>query len=155
MVSPAVTGRRRHDLVGTSGRVGALAPARHARRVRLTDKVFFPPRGVFSAVRSKTLKKKKRQRSFSKFWAGLGSETSTLLHRWRKRCSRLPTTRPTARGLQEPICPRKKCVIWTRWCLVSVKYVNYPRAPSSRRSGLVGPHTTPTIVNYEYMPSTL
>ena len=25
-----------------------------------------------------------------------------------------------------------------------------PRAPSSRRSGLFGPHTTPPIVNYEY-----
>ena len=36
-----------------------------------------------------------------------------------------------------------------------VKNVNYPRAPSSRRSGLVGPHTTPPIVNYEYMTSTL
>ena len=35
------------------------------------------------------------------------------------------------------------------------KIRNYPRAPSSRRSGLVGPYTTPTIVNYEYMPSTL
>ena len=32
---------------------------------------------------------------------------------------------------------------------------NYPRAPSSRRSGLVGPHTTPAIVNYKYMTSTL
>ena len=32
---------------------------------------------------------------------------------------------------------------------------NYPRAPSSRRSGLVGPHTTPPIVNYKYMTSTL
>jgi hypothetical protein len=31
---------------------------------------------------------------------------------------------------------------------------NYPRPPSSRRSGLVGPHTTPPIVNYEYMTST-
>ena len=31
---------------------------------------------------------------------------------------------------------------------VPVKNVNYPRAPSSRRSGLVGPHTTPAIVNY-------
>ena len=47
-------------LVGTSGRVGALAPARHARRVRLPE-AFFPPgeRGLFSTVRSKTLKKKK------------------------------------------------------------------------------------------------
>ena len=96
-----------------------------------------------------------RQRSFSKFRAGLGSETSMLLHRWRKRCRRLPTTRPTPRGLQEPICPRKKCVIWTRWRPVPVKNVNYPRAPSSRRSGLVGPHTTPPIVNYKYMTSTL
>ena len=32
---------------------------------------------------------------------------------------------------------------------------NYPRAPSSRRSGLVGPFTTPPIVNYKYMTSTL
>ena len=96
-----------------------------------------------------------RQRSFSKFRAGLGSETSRLLHRWRKRCSRLPTTRPTPRGLQEPIYPRKKCVIWTRWRLVSVEYVNYRRALSSRRSGLVGPYTTPPIVDYKYMTSTL
>ena len=29
-----------------------------------------------------------------------------------------------------------------------------PEAPSSRRSGLVGLHTTPPIVNYKYMPST-
>jgi len=96
-----------------------------------------------------------RQRSFSKFRAGLGSETSRLLHRWRKRCRRLPTTRPTPRDLQEPIRHRKKCVIWTRWHLVPGKNANYLRAPSSRRSGLVGPYTTPTIVNYECMPSTL
>ena len=32
---------------------------------------------------------------------------------------------------------------------------NHPRAPSSRRSGLVGPHTTPPIVHYKYMTSTL
>ena len=30
-----------------------------------------------------------------------------------------------------------------------------PEAPSSRRSDLVGPHTTPAIVNYKYMTSTL
>ena len=83
------------------------------------------------------------------------SETTRLLHQWRKRHRRLPTTRPTPRDLQEPICPRKKCAIWTRWRPVPVKNVNYPRAPSSRRSGLVGPHTTPTIVNYKYMTSTL
>ena len=47
-------------LVGMSGRVGALAPARHARRVRLPE-AFFPPgeRGLFSTVRPKTLKKKR------------------------------------------------------------------------------------------------
>ena len=70
------------------------------------------------------------------------------------RYRRLPTTRPTSRGLQEPIYHHKKCVIWTRSRPVPVKNVNYPRAPSSRRSGLVGPHTTPPIVNYKYMTST-
>ena len=30
-----------------------------------------------------------------------------------------------------------------------------PEGPRSRRSGLVGPHTTPPIVNYKYMTSTL
>ena len=83
------------------------------------------------------------------------SESPRLLQRWRVRRRRLLTTRPTPRALQEPIYPRKKCVIWTRWRPVPVKNVNYPRAPSSRRSGLVGSHTTPMIVNYEYMPSTL
>ena len=101
-----------------------------------------------------------RQSSFSnKRQVGQGlvpkpSETTRPPHRRRMRCRRLPTTRPTPRGLQESICPRKKCAIWTRWRLVSVEYVNYPTAPSSRRSGLVGPHTTPPIVNYEYMTST-
>ena len=56
---------------------------------------------------------------------------------------------------QEPICPRKKCVIWARWCPVPGQNVNYPRAPRNRHSGLVGPHTTPPIVNYKYMTSTL
>ena len=86
---------------------------------------------------------------------GYGFHSSRLPHRWRMRYRRLPTTRPTPRDLQEPICPRKKCAIWTRWCPVPVKNANYPRAPSSRRSGLVGPYTTPTIVNYKYMTSTL
>ena len=95
-----------------------------------------------------------RQRSFSKFRAGLGSETSRPPHRWRMRCRRLPNTRPTPRGLQEPIYIRKKCAIWTRWRPVPGKNANYLRAPSSRRSGLVGPYTTPTIVNYEYMTLT-
>ena len=83
------------------------------------------------------------------------SESTRPPHRWRMRYRRLPTTRPTPEGVQEPICTRKKCASWARWRPVPVKNVNYPRAPSSRRSGLVGPHTTPAIVNYEYMPSTL
>ena len=83
------------------------------------------------------------------------SGSSSLPHRRRMRCRRLPTTRPTPRSLQEPIWPRKKCVIWTRWRSVPGQNVNYPRAPSSRRSGLVGPHTSPAIVNYKYMTSTL
>ena len=72
----------------------------------------------------------------------------------RMRRRRLPDPRPIPEGAREPICPRKKCAIWTRWRPVPVKNVNYPRPPSSRRSGLVGPHTTPAIVNYKYMTST-
>jgi len=71
------------------------------------------------------------------------------------RRRRLPTTRPTPRDHQELICPRKKRAIWTRWRPVPGKNANYPRAPSSRRSGLVGPYTTPPIVNYKYRTSTL
>ena len=82
------------------------------------------------------------------------SKSTRLPHRRRMRCRRLHTTRPTSRGLQEPICHHKKCAIWTRWRPVPVKNVNYPRAPSSRRCGLVGPHTTPPIVNYKYRTST-
>ena len=152
-----MTGRRRHDLVGMSGRVGALAPARHARRVRLPE-AFFPPgeRGLFSTVRPKTLKKKGRGALAIKrpiLLSGL-SESTRLPHRCRMRCRGLPTTTPTSRGLHEPISPRKKCAIWTRWRPVPGKNANYLRAPSSRRSGLVGSYTTQTIVNYKYRTST-
>ena len=82
------------------------------------------------------------------------SGSTRLSHRWRMRCRRLPTTRPTPRSHQEPISPRKKCAIWTRWRLVPDKNVNYPRPPRNRSSGLSGPHTTPPIVNYKYMTST-
>ena len=82
------------------------------------------------------------------------SGSSRLPHRRRLRCRRLPTTRPTPEGVLEPICPRKKCAIWTRSRPVPVKNVNYPRAPSGRRSGLVGPYATTPIVNYEYLTST-
>ena len=85
---------------------------------------------------------------------GKGFQSSRLPHRRRMRCRRVPTTRPTPRGLQEPICPRKKCAIWARWRPVRGKNVNYPRAPRNRDSGLVRPHTTPPIVNYKYMAST-
>ena len=98
-----------------------------------------------------------RPRSKAAFGRGLLpglSESTRLPHRRRMRHRRLPTTRPTPRGLQEPICPRKKCAIWTRWRPVPRQNVNYPRAPRNRRSGLVGPHTTPPIVNYKYMTST-
>ena len=36
----------------------------------------------------------------------------------------------------------------------NVKYANYPRAPRNRNSGLVGPHTTPPIVETKYTTST-
>ena len=49
--------------------------------------------------------------------------------RRRMRRRRLPTTRPTPRDLQEPICPRKKCAIWARWRPVPVKNVNFSRPP--------------------------
>ncbi len=72
----------------------------------------------------------------------------------RMRCRRLLDPRPIPEGVREPIYVRKKCAIWARWRPVPVKNGNYPRAPSSRRGGLVGPHTTPAIVNYKYMSST-
>jgi len=72
----------------------------------------------------------------------------------RMRRRRPPDHRPIPEGVREPIYIRKKCAIWARWRPVPVKNVNYPRPPSSRRSGLVGPHTTPAIVNYKYMTST-
>ena len=87
-----------------------------------------------------------------KFW--IQSSLGSPKH-YRMRCRRLPDPRPTPRDVQEPISPRKKCAIWTRWLLVPGKNANYLRAPSSRRSGLVGPYTTPPIVNYKYRTSTL
>ena len=86
----------------------------------------------------------------SKFWIQSSLESPK---RHRMRCRRLPTIRATPVAVRGPICPRKKCAIWTRWRPVPGKNANYPRGPSSRRSGLVGPYTTPKIVNYKYMPS--
>ncbi len=50
--------------------------------------------------------------------------------------------------------PKKVCNLGPM-APVPVKNVNYPRAPNSRCSGLFGPHTTPAIVDYKYMTSTL
>ena len=50
--------------------------------------------------------------------------------------------------------PPKKVNNLDPMALRSRKKRKLPEAPSSRRSGLVGPHTTPNIVDYEYMPST-
>ena len=86
-----------------------------------------------------------------KFW--IQSSLESPKH-YRMRCTRLSHPRPIPEGVQEPICPRKKCAIWTRWRPVPVKNVNYPRPPRNRNSGLVGPHTIPAIVNYKYMTST-
>ena len=74
--------------------------------------------------------------------------------RWRMRRRGPPDLRPIPEGVCEPICIRKKCKIWARWRPVLVKNVNYSRPPSSRRSGLVGPYTTPPIVNYNCTTST-
>ena len=82
------------------------------------------------------------------------SEGTRLPHRWRMRYRQIPTTRPSPEAIPEPICPRKKCAIWTRSRPVPVKNVNHPKPPSSRRSGIAGSHTTPPIVNYKYMTST-
>ena len=57
-------------------------------------------------------------RRFSRFSRGLLpglSESTRPPHRRRMRYRRRPTTRPTPRDRQEPICPRKKCAIWARW----------------------------------------
>ena len=51
--------------------------------------------------------------------------------------------------------PTKKVVYLGPIAPRSRKKRQLPEAPSSRRSGLVGPHTTPAIVNYKYMTSTL
>ena len=130
------------------------------------------PRGRLGSVLYTCTRLHRIRRRFKHFWSSISlsspQRNSNFLalfafklsgstrppHRRRMRYRRLPTTRPTPRDRQEPICPRKKCAIWARWRPVPVKNVNYPRAPSSRRSGLVGPHTTPAIVNYKYMTST-
>ena len=84
----------------------------------------------------------------------MASEPSEGPKNRRMRCRRLPDLRSIPEDVHEPIYPRKKCASWARWRRVPVKNVNYPRAPRNRNSGLVGPHTTPLIVNYEYMAST-
>ena len=87
-----------------------------------------------------------------KFW--IQSSLGSPKH-WRMRSRQLPDLRPIPEDVQGPICIRKKQIIWARWRPVPGQNVNYPRAPRNRNSGLVGPHTTPPIVNYKYRTSTL
>ena len=47
----------------------------------------------------------------------------------RMRYRRLPDLRPIRDVVREPISPRRKCAIWTRWRPVPVKNVNFSRAP--------------------------
>jgi hypothetical protein len=60
---------------------------------------------------------------------GNGLQSSRPPKNRRMRYRRLPTTRPTPRGIQEPICHHKKCVIWARRRPVPVKNVNFSRTP--------------------------
>ena len=73
---------------------------------------------------------------------------------WRMRPRGPSDPRPIPEGVHEPICIHKKQISWTRWRPVPVENVNYQRPPSSRRSGLSGSRTTPTIVDYKDMAST-
>ena len=81
------------------------------------------------------------------------SSVGSTKHR-RMRPRGPPDPRSIPERVRAPIYIRKKCAIWTRWRPVPDKNVNYPRPPRNRNSGLVGPHTTPAIVNYKYMTST-
>ena len=69
-------------------------------------------------------------------------------------CTRLVPTLGDSRETSKNRTASEKKEKNLDWRPVPVKYVNYPRAPRSRHSGLVGPHTTPAIVNYKYMTST-
>ena len=71
------------------------------------------------------------------------------------RPRRLPDLRITPRGRPGADIHPKKVNNLAPMALRPRQIRNYPRAPSSRRSGLVGPHTTPAIVNYKYRTSTL
>ena len=75
--------------------------------------------------------------------------------RQRMRRRRLPTTRPTREAPPGADLPPKKACNLDPMAPRSRKKRKLPEAPSSRRSGLVGPYTTPPIVNYKYMTSTL
>ena len=79
-------------------------------------------------------------------------EGARLPHRRRMRCRRYHYQTYLER-LQEPICPEKSVQFGPDGAPFR-QNVNYPRAPVVA-SGLVGPHTTPAIVNYKHMTSTL
>ena len=86
----------------------------------------------------------------SKFW--IQSSLESPKHR-RMRRGRLPAPDLSERESASRAAPEKS-VQFGPDGTVPVKNANYPRGPSSRRSGLVGPNTTPSIVNHKYMAST-
>ena len=81
--------------------------------------------------------------------ASKGSEGPKNRRMWSRR---LPDHRPIPEGRRADLPPKKVNKLGPM--APPAKNANYPRAPSSRRSGLVGPYTTPPIVNYKYMTST-
>ena len=66
------------------------------------------------------------------------------------------TTRPQTYPERPPVTniPTKKVVYLGPTAPRPRKKRQLPEPPSSRRSGLVGPYTTPPIVNYKYRTST-
>ena len=105
-------------------------------------------------------------RSGSKTW-GLGHKPDTSaedlpdmfppMERSRMRAGGPGLVRPQATRAEseEPIYKKSACKLDPMAASLPAKNANgYPRPPSGRRSGLVGPYTTPPIVNYKYMTST-
>ena len=82
---------------------------------------------------------------------------STALWRAPSACARgvgdYPMSNHLTRRPRAALHPKKMFYL-DPMVLVNVKYDNYPRAPNKRNSGLVGPHTTPPIVEIKYMTST-
>ena len=85
----------------------------------------------------------------SKFWIQSSLESPK---RQRMRCRWLPTIRTTPVGVRGPICIQKKvCNLDPMAPRPRKKHLS--RAPGTR--SICRPYTTPPIVNYKYMTSTL